>query len=114
MRDDQGDKGNRVAEKGRGRAPPRHEQTGQRRPHQTRAVKDRTIQRDGGRDLLLLHQLRNERVDGRHFEGDADAENRGEHDDVPDLNRARPDQQAEGERVTICTTCVAIRIIRLS
>jgi hypothetical protein len=59
-------------------------------------VKDRTIQRDGGRNVLLLDQLRNECVDRRHLKSDADTENRGEQNDVPDLDGARPDQQAQG------------------
>ena len=108
-------KRNGVAEKGRGRAPPRDEQAGDRRADQTRAVENRTVQRDGRGDLVLLHQLWDERGDRRHFERDADAEHSREHDDVPDLDAPGQNEEPEGRtRGTICTTCVAIRILRLS
>ena len=92
------EKGGCVTKERGSRAPPSNENSSHRWTDQARAVKDRTIERDGGRDLLPPNEFRNQRVDRRHLERDAGPEAERQDDDVPDLNPSAVNEKPKRKR----------------
>ena len=87
-----------VAKERGGGAPPGDEQAGNRRTNKARAMEDRTVERDGRRDLLLADKLGDEGADRRHLKRDANAEAERQNDDVPNLDVSAEDEESEDQR----------------
>ena len=72
------------------------------RRHHARHVHPAHLQRDRVHELVLRHQLRHQRLSGRHIEGEGRPRDRGSHEQVPEHNQVREDEdgqdQAHGRR----------------
>ena len=98
QRNDQGHERDRISKKCRGRSPGADENPADGRTDDPGTVKDRTIDRDAGRNLFAFYQFGDERGERRHFERIRNPENRGESQNVPDRDLAAPDEITDSDR----------------
>ena len=96
--DDHGDEAEAINEVARRHAGPRHEDTRERRPDDSRAVHHRAVERDRIREILAAAHLDDERLPRGHVEGHHHAAERSHGDDLPRLHVAAPHEECEEQR----------------
>ncbi len=94
---DEGEEGEGVEVEGSGFAPAGDDVAGDGGAEEAGSMEDGTIDGDGGADLVGVDQFRDEGIDGGHFEGEDDAEEGCDGDDMPDLDLLGMDEPADGE-----------------
>ena len=94
--DDHGDIAHAVREKAPALADGGHQNARDRRAHDARAVEHRRVERDGVDEIFAPHHLDQKGLARRNVECVDHAEQRGQHEDVPDLHAAGQRERRPG------------------